>query len=72
MTAYGGSVDTSLSRGRLTTDIVLAGVFGLVCLPFALLGNVVKIPTPWLIGVGVALAIALIVDLWRKRGRGAS
>ncbi|WP_395243273.1 sensor histidine kinase [Agromyces sp. MMS24-K17] len=28
-----------LSRGRLTTDIVLAGLFALACLPFALLGN---------------------------------
>lgn len=28
-----------LSRGRLTADLVLAGLFALVCLPFALMGN---------------------------------
>jgi signal transduction histidine kinase len=32
-------VQTPLTRGMITTDIVLAGVFALVCLPFALLGN---------------------------------
>ncbi|MCD5347305.1 sensor histidine kinase [Agromyces sp. S2-1-8] len=31
---------TRISRAKLTTDIVLAGVFALVCLPFALLGGV--------------------------------
>ncbi|MDR5700239.1 sensor histidine kinase [Agromyces aerolatus] len=30
---------TRLSRGRLVTDVVLAVLFALVCLPFALLGN---------------------------------
>lgn len=29
----------TISRAKLTTDIVLAGVFGLACLPFALLGE---------------------------------
>jgi uncharacterized membrane protein YdjX (TVP38/TMEM64 family) len=38
----------------------------------ALVGNVVQIPTPWLIAVGAGLAIALIVDLWRRRGRDRS
>ena len=37
--AYGGSVRTSMSRGKITTDVVLAGVFALVCLPFAWLGG---------------------------------
>lgn len=30
---------TSLSRGRITTDVVLAVVFSIVCLPFAWLGG---------------------------------
>ena len=29
---------TTITRAQLTTDIVLAGVFAVVCLPFALLG----------------------------------
>ena len=62
MTAYGGSVDTSLSRGRLTTDIVLAGVFGLVCLPFALLGNVVDVVV--LLGFVAALAVRRLAPAW--------
>ncbi len=37
--AYGGSVPTTITRAQLTTDIVLAGVFALVCLPFAVLGG---------------------------------
>jgi signal transduction histidine kinase len=32
-------VHTSLSRGKITTDVVLALVFALVCLPFAWLGG---------------------------------
>jgi len=32
-------VTTRISRAKLTTDIVLAGVFALACLPFALLGG---------------------------------
>ena len=32
-------MQTPLTRGMITTDIVLAGLFALVCLPFALLGN---------------------------------
>lgn len=39
MSAYGGSVPTTISRAKLTTDIVLAGVFALVCSPFAALGG---------------------------------
>ncbi|MFE6966133.1 histidine kinase [Agromyces sp. NPDC057679] len=31
---------TRISRAKFTTDIVLAGVFALMCLPFALLGGV--------------------------------
>ena len=30
---------TTITRAQLTTDIVLAGVFAVVCLPFALLGG---------------------------------
>lgn len=43
MSAYGGSVPTRISRAKLTTDIVLAGVFALMCLPFALLGGVADV-----------------------------
>ncbi|MEV1130585.1 histidine kinase [Agromyces sp. NPDC049794] len=32
-------MQTTPTRGMITTDVVLAGLFGLVCLPFALLGN---------------------------------
>jgi signal transduction histidine kinase len=39
MTTYGGSVPTTTTRAQLTTDVVLAGVFALACLPFAVLGG---------------------------------
>ena len=53
---------TSLSRGRLTTDIVLAVVFGLFCLPFALLGNAVDVIV--LIGFVGALAVRRLAPGW--------
>ena len=53
---------TSLSRGRLTTDIVLAGVFGLACLPFALLGNAVDLVV--LVGFVGALAVRRLSPGW--------
>ncbi|WP_173923913.1 sensor histidine kinase [Agromyces sp. Marseille-P2726] len=53
---------TSLSRARLTTDIVLAVVFGLVCLPFALLGNVVDLVA--LGGFVAALAVRRLAPAW--------
>jgi len=55
-------VHTSLSRGRLTTDIVLAVVFGLFCLPFALLGNAVDVIV--LIGFVGALAVRRLAPGW--------
>lgn len=53
---------TSLSRGRLTTDIVLAGVFGLACLPFALLGDAVDLVV--LVGFVGALAARRLSPGW--------
>ncbi len=53
---------TSLSRGRITTDIVLAAVFALVCLPFALLGNAVDLVV--LVGFAGALAIRRLSPGW--------
>ena len=53
---------TSLSRGRLTTDIVLAVVFGLLCLPFALLGNAVDVIV--LVGFVGALAVRRLSPAW--------
>lgn len=53
---------TSLSRGRLTTDIVLAVVFGLCCLPFALLGNAVDLVV--LVGFVGALAVRRLSPGW--------
>jgi signal transduction histidine kinase len=61
-TAYGGSVNTSLSRGKLTTDIVLAVVFALACLPFALLGNGVDVVV--LIGFTIALSVRRLSPAW--------
>ncbi|HZW40738.1 MAG TPA: sensor histidine kinase, partial [Agromyces sp.] len=52
----------TLSRGRLTTDIVLAVVFALACLPFALLGNGVDVVV--LIGFTAALAIRRLSPGW--------
>ena len=71
-------MDTSLSRGRLTTDVVLAVVFGLVCLPFAVLGNAVdllvlggfvgalavrRLAPAWSLGIAWAAAIVQMVAL---------
>jgi len=55
-------VHTSLSCGRLTTDVVLAVVFGLCCLPFALLGNAVDLVV--LVGFVGALAIRRLSPAW--------
>ncbi len=62
-TAYGGSVTTTtLSRGRLTTDVVLAVAFALVSLPFALLGNAADLVA--LVGFTAALAIRRLAPGW--------
>ena len=53
---------TSLSRGKLTTDIVLAVAFAFVCLPFALLGNWVDVVA--LVGFAGALAIRRLSPSW--------
>ncbi|KRE30717.1 sensor histidine kinase [Agromyces sp. Soil535] len=53
---------TSLSRGRITTDVVLAVVFGLVCLPFALLGTPVDLVV--LVGFVGALAVRRLSPGW--------
>ncbi|MCM3659009.1 histidine kinase [Agromyces mediolanus] len=53
---------TTLSRGRLTTDIVLAGVFALVSLPLALLGNVFDLVA--LAGFAGALAVRRLSPAW--------
>ncbi|HEX6364946.1 MAG TPA: histidine kinase [Agromyces sp.] len=53
---------TSLSRGRLTTDIVLALVFALACLPFALLGNAADLVA--LVGFTGALAVRRLSPAW--------
>ena len=53
---------TSLSRGKLTTDLVLAVVFGLCCLPFALLGNAADLVV--LVGFVAALAIRRLSPAW--------
>ncbi|GAA1812203.1 sensor histidine kinase [Agromyces neolithicus] len=49
---------TTITRAQLTTDIVLAGVFAVVCLPFAILGG-----WPDLIVLAV-FAAALAVRRW--------
>ncbi|WP_448004445.1 histidine kinase [Agromyces bauzanensis] len=46
---------TSLSRGMITTDLVLAALFALICLPFALLGDAVDLVA--LAGFTGALAV---------------
>ncbi|WP_350346811.1 histidine kinase [Agromyces sp. G08B096] len=71
-------MSTTLSRGRLTTDIVLAILFGLVCLPFALLGTPVdlvalalftaalavrRLSPAWSLGIAWAAAIAQMAAL---------
>lgn len=53
---------TTLSRGRLTTDIVLACVFALFCLPFALLGNGFDLVA--LAGFAGALAVRRLSPAW--------
>jgi signal transduction histidine kinase len=55
-------VHTPLSRGRITTDIVLAGVFALVCLPFALLGGWPDVLV--LAGFTAALAVRRFSPRW--------
>jgi len=55
-------VNTSLSRGQLTTDIVLAAVFGLLCLPFALLGAPVDLVV--LVAFLAALAVRRLSPGW--------
>ena len=61
-TAYGGSVRTSLSRGKITTDVVLAGVFALVCLPFAWLGGAADLVV--LVLFAGALAVRRLSPAW--------
>ncbi|WP_127793304.1 sensor histidine kinase [Agromyces sp. LHK192] len=51
-----------LSRGKLVTDLVLAGLFGLACLPFALLGNAADI-VALIVFVG-ALAVRRLEPAW--------
>ncbi|MFF2390011.1 histidine kinase [Agromyces sp. NPDC058104] len=53
---------TRISRAKLTTDIVLAGVFALVCLPFALLGGAADLVI--LAGFTGALAIRRFDVRW--------
>ena len=53
---------TSLSRGKLTTDIVLAAVFALVCLPFAWLGTPVDLVV--LVMFAGALAVRRLAPGW--------
>jgi signal transduction histidine kinase len=52
----------TLSRGKLTTDVVLAVVFALACLPFALLGNGVDLVV--LAGFTAALAVRRLSPAW--------
>jgi signal transduction histidine kinase len=51
-----------MTRGRITTDIVLAVVFALACLPLALLGNGVDVVV--LIGFTAALSIRRLSPGW--------
>jgi signal transduction histidine kinase len=51
-----------ISRAKLTTDIVLAVVFGLVCLPFALLGEWADILA--LLAFSAALAVRRAAPGW--------
>jgi signal transduction histidine kinase len=55
-------VHTSLSRGRITTDVVLAGVFGVVCLPFAWLGGAADLVV--LVLFAGALAVRRLSPAW--------
>ena len=60
--AYGGSVPTSITRAQLTTDIVLAGVFALICLPFAVLGGWPDLVV--LVVFATALAVRRLSPAW--------
>ncbi|QEO16001.1 sensor histidine kinase [Agromyces intestinalis] len=51
-----------MSRGKLTTDVVLATLFSLVSLPFALLGNGVDLVA--LVLFGTALAVRRLSPAW--------
>jgi signal transduction histidine kinase len=62
VSAYGGSVHTSLSRGKLTTDIVLAVVFAVLCLPFAWLGGAPDLVV--LVVFAGALAVRRLSPAW--------
>ena len=53
---------SSLSRGKLTTDIVLAVVFALACLPFAWLGTPVDLVV--LVMFAGALAVRRLAPGW--------
>ncbi|MGX5695275.1 sensor histidine kinase [Agromyces soli] len=53
---------STLSRGRLITDIVLAGVFALFCLPFTLLGNWADFVA--LTAFSAALAVRRLAPAW--------
>ena len=53
---------TSLSRGRITTDVVLAGVFGVFCLPFAWLGGAADLVV--LVLFAGALAVRRLSPAW--------
>lgn len=55
-------VHTRPTRGQLTTDVVLAVVFGLACLPFALLGNLVDLAV--LVGFVGALSVRRLSPAW--------
>lgn len=51
-----------MSRGRITTDVVLAGVFALVCLPFAWLGGAPDLLV--LVLFAGALAVRRLTPAW--------
>ena len=53
---------TTVTRAQLTTDIVLAGVFALVCLPFALLGGWPDLVV--LVVFATALALRRLSPAW--------
>lgn len=76
--AYGGSVQNTLSRGKITTDIVLAIVFAIFCLPFAWLGGIPdfvglvlfsaalavrRLSPGWSLGIAWAAAVAQMAML---------
>jgi len=55
-------VPTTVTRAQLTTDIVLAGVFALVCLPFAVLGGWPDLVV--LVVFATALALRRLSPAW--------